>query len=131
MVTKQTEGRTRVEESRKKPKRIKVSTQRQITIPKEFYDAVHLHDEAIIELRGNEIIIRTAPKETTDFSTDILKDLMARGLEGDELLAEFERTKNRVAQALHSLNQEVAQQPLIEGRLTEFIDSLPDDEEQN
>lgn len=129
MVMKQSEGSEQVERKRPAGKRVRISSQRQITIPKEFYEIARLHDEAIVELRGTEIVIRTVPTDTVDFSTDILKDLIAKGLEGDQLLAEFERTKKLIANALHDMKQDVQAQPLVEGSLSDFIDSLPDEDE--
>ena len=87
----QTVSKGRAEMNKKR--RVRISSQRQITIPIDFYLEMNLSDEAMIEFTGNEIIIRSAEQEIVDFSTDILKSLVAQGVSGDDLLSEFERIK--------------------------------------
>src|SRR5699024_6935292 len=43
-------------------KQISVSEKRQITIPKQFYDASGMGTEVVCELRGDEIILRALPQ---------------------------------------------------------------------
>lgn len=106
-----------------------MSSQRQVTIPKEFYVAMNLTDEAMIEFTGKEIIIRSAEPEVIDFSTDILKDLVAKGITGDELVEEFTRIKSQIPQALERMKEEARQQPTITGSLDAYLDALEDDDE--
>ena len=46
-------------------KKVKISEQRKITIPEEFYDALNFQDEVIIEFIGKAIVI--LPNETVNF----------------------------------------------------------------
>ena len=112
-----------------KKRRVRISSQRQVTIPKEFYEEMNLSDEAMFEFTGKEIIIRSAEPEVVDFSTDILKDLVAKGIEGAELIDEFTRIKASIPQALEAMKNEARQQPAIKGNLDDYLDALEDDDE--
>lgn len=114
---------------KKAKRRVKVSQQRQLSIPKDFYQALGLADEAVMEFTGKEIIIRPAAFEEVDFSEDILQDLIAQGFSGQELLQQFKQAKSQVPGALHALEQETLQQPVIQGSLGDYLDALEDDEE--
>ncbi|MFD0953090.1 AbrB/MazE/SpoVT family DNA-binding domain-containing protein [Virgibacillus natechei] len=46
---------------------MKVSKQRQISIPRDFYDALNLNDEAIVEYTDKGIVIRPAVSDEIDF----------------------------------------------------------------
>lgn len=83
-------------------KQISVSEKRQITIPKQFYDASGMGTEVVCELRGDEIVLRALPP-TEDFSEEILKDLVAQGLTGEKLVREFQRQKANIRPAVEEL----------------------------
>ncbi|KYG59370.1 AbrB/MazE/SpoVT family DNA-binding domain-containing protein [Planococcus maritimus] len=114
---------------KKAKRRVRVSQQRQLSIPKDFYLALGLTDEAIMEFTGTEIIIRPATFEEVDFSADILQDLIAQGFSGQELLQEFKKIKADIPVALQALEQETMAQPVIQGSLDNYLDALEDDEE--
>lgn len=121
---------TMSELSSKKPvRRVRVSRQRQISIPKDFYEALDLSDEALIEFTGKEIVIRPAEYETVDFSADILKDLVADGYSGDELVKRFTEIKEEIPHALNRIKNEAMENKTITGDLDDYLDSLEDDEE--
>jgi AbrB family looped-hinge helix DNA binding protein len=112
-----------------KPKRrVKISKQRQINIPKDFYEALNFSDEAFIEYNGKEIVIRPAGDEVVDFSEDILQDLIAKGLSGEELLEQFRRIKSEIPHALERLKQEAMERPSFEGSLSDYLDAAGEDE---
>jgi len=112
-----------------KKRRVRISSQRQITIPKEFYTEMNLDDEAVIEFTGKVMIIGPAEQEVVDFSTDILKDLVAKGIAGEELISEFSRIKASIPQALEAMKKEALQQPIIAESLDDYLDSLEEDDE--
>lgn len=114
---------------KKSKRRVKISQQRQLSIPKDFYQALGLADEAVMEFTGKEIVIRPATFEEVDFSEDILQDLIAKGLSGQELLQQFKKVKANVPAALHALEQETLQQPVIKGSLGDYLDALEDEDE--
>jgi len=124
-------GRATMADLHGKPvRRVKVSKQRQISIPKDFYDALDLDDEALIEFRGREIVIRSAAFEEIDFSGEILKDLMSQGYAGEELVEEFIRTKSNIPRALDYMKREAMNQPAFSGSLDDYLDNLEDDENE-
>ncbi|ANU25802.1 hypothetical protein I858_001760 [Planococcus versutus] len=112
---------------KKAKRRVRVSQQRQLSIPKDFYLALGLTDEAVMEFTGTEIIIRPATFEEVDFSADILQDLIAQGFSGQELLQEFKEIKADIPAALQTLEQETMAQPVIQGSLDDYLDALEDE----
>src|SRR5690625_399731 len=129
MVTTVPKGRVTMDELQGKARRVRISSQRQMNIPKEFYDALNLEDEAIVEFRGKELVIRPAEQEFVDFSADILKDLVAQGYSGDELVKEFTRVKTSIAKALEQMKEEAFQQPEFTGSLDAALDAYSDGED--
>lgn len=130
MVATMPRGRTDMADLPEKPvRRVRVSKQRQINIPKDFYDALDLDDEALIEFTGKEIIIRSAEVEQVDFSVDILNDLTNQGYSGQELIKKFSEIKRNIPRALDELKKDTMSLPTINGSLDDYLDSLEDDDE--
>lgn len=76
-------------------KRIAVSEKRQITIPIEFFNQLGIEREVECYVQDGSLIIRRASLESNgEFSEQILADLIAQGLHGDELMTRF-RDMNR------------------------------------
>lgn len=71
------------------PKKVKVSKQRQMTIPKEFFDALHMQEEVTVELVEGGLLIKPVHKLPDDFAEQILESLVAKGLSGQELVEKF------------------------------------------
>lgn len=67
---------------------------------------------------------QTTEQEVVDFSTDILKGLVAQGISGNELLREFICIKASIPHALEVMKKEVLQQQAIVGSLDDYLDSL-------
>lgn len=107
-------------------KRVRISSQRQFTIPKEFYEALNLKDEAIIEYDGKHLTIKPSDDEVVDFSEYILADLISQGVSGDELLQKFKEIKSNIPDALEKMKASTMQQPEITGNLDDYLDSLED-----
>ena len=85
-------------------KRVRVSSKRQITIPRKFYTALGFGDEAECFLRGDEIVIRPVVKPAGgEFAEQILSDLIARGLSGHELLEAFKTEQKKVRPAVEAM----------------------------
>jgi len=127
MVTTFPKGRKNMDKFSKKIKRVKISSQRQINIPKDFYESLDLGDEAFVEFTGEEIIIRPATEEIVDFSTDILTDLVKQGYSGDNLIKEFTRIKSEIPKALEMMKNEVVAGSLINESLEDYLDSIEDE----
>ncbi|SFM22580.1 hypothetical protein [Salibacterium qingdaonense] len=86
-----------------------------------------LEDEVFLEFTGKEIIIRPADPESVDFSEDILKDLISRGYEGEQLIEAFLKAKSDILEALDALKQEALQQPSVTELLDEYLNEFEDD----
>lgn len=112
---------------RNKKKRVSISKQRQISIPKEFYDALGLENEAMVEYVGNAIVIRP-PATEIDFSKQILEDLVQEGYEGQELVEEFARRKANIKPAIQRLVQEAKDREPIGDDLDAYLDNLTDED---
>lgn len=83
---------------------VSISSKRQITIPQKFFEALKFADEAECVVRGNELIIRPARSNAGgEFAEQILAELIALGLSGDELLAEFKAKQAMVRPAIEAL----------------------------
>jgi bifunctional DNA-binding transcriptional regulator/antitoxin component of YhaV-PrlF toxin-antitoxin module len=83
---------------------VSISSKRQITIPRKFFDALNFADEAECVVRGNELILRPArTKSGGEFAEHILADLIASGLTGEELLREFKNRQAKVRPAIEAM----------------------------
>ncbi len=82
-----------------KRKTISVSKKRQITIPLQFYKHLDLNTEVECSLEDGAIIIRPSHRGTTEFSVEILKDLLNQGYSGDELIKQFEVQSDNIKTA--------------------------------
>lgn len=100
-------------------KRISVSKKRQITIPQRFFDKLNIGDEVECIMTDSEMIIRPVRQET-EFAEDILKDLIAKGLQGEQLLAEFRNTRAKIRPAINKMIDEAEQ-------LAQQLDGTGDD----
>lgn len=83
---------------------VSISSKRQITIPQKFYTMLGFSDTAECVVRGNELVIRPA-KVTSggEFAEQILADLIAQGLSGDELLRQFKIMQSNIRPAVEAM----------------------------
>jgi len=86
-------------------KRISVSRKRQITIPQKFFNRLHIGEEVECIMTDSEIIIRPVRQET-EFAEEILKDLIAKGIQGEQLLDEFKKTRTKIRPAIKKMIEE-------------------------
>lgn len=87
-------------------KRISVSQKRQITIPIEFYNSVGIDKEVECYVQNNTIVIRPVRDSGGEFDEQILADLIAQGLSGQELLDKFKETRRQIRPAVERLLDE-------------------------
>lgn len=112
-----------------KPKRISVSSKRQITIPKEFYDDLKISDEVLCQVVDGELLIKPVG-EDVDFSQFILRDLINEGYEaGDELLQEFSYRKSQIKPAIKQMISE-SRDNKIYSNAEDFFNELDEDENE-
>jgi bifunctional DNA-binding transcriptional regulator/antitoxin component of YhaV-PrlF toxin-antitoxin module len=86
---------------------ISVSGKRQVTIPQKYFEALGFTNEAECILQNNAIIIRPISQTTgSEFSEQILADLIAQGFSGDELLIKFKAMNRKISPAMKELISE-------------------------
>jgi len=86
------------------PRRVRISSKRQITIPQKFYEALGFHDEAEVTLREGEIVIRpVAVQSNGEFAEYVLADLIEQGYNGSELLKRFREMQSQIRPAVESM----------------------------
>lgn len=83
---------------------VSISSKRQITIPQKFFALLGFDTEAECVVRGNELIVRPAKTNAGgEFAEYILADLIAQGLNGDELLKAFKNKQAKVRPAVEAM----------------------------
>jgi bifunctional DNA-binding transcriptional regulator/antitoxin component of YhaV-PrlF toxin-antitoxin module len=86
---------------------LSISSKRQITIPQKFYQTLEFGDEAECIMQGDKLIIR--PIKTVsggEFAEQILAELIAEGMSGDELLAKFKEKQAQIRPAVEAMLSE-------------------------
>jgi len=83
---------------------ISVSGKRQITIPQKYFEVLGFSNEAECILQNNAIVIRPIRENSgSEFSEQILADLIAQGFSGQELLIRFKEMSKKIAPAMDKL----------------------------
>lgn len=86
---------------------ISVSAKRQVTIPQKYFEALEFSNEAECILQNDNIILRPIREYTGgEFSEQILSDLIAQGLSGQELLIKFKEMNKKITPAMEKLISE-------------------------
>lgn len=92
-----------------KPKRISVSSKRQITIPLEFCKTLGIENEVECVMKDDSIIIRPVINLSQDnFADLILEDLIKEGYKGQKLLEEFKKRKTKIKNAIEDVKNEAS-----------------------
>ncbi len=97
---------TAKERDRMERKIINVSKKRQITIPLKFYKKLGLENEVECSLEDGAIVIRPVYRGTSEFSVEILKDLVSQGYTGEELIKQFELQHNNIKTTVGNMLEE-------------------------
>jgi len=79
-----------------KSKTIKVSAQRHLVIPKEYYDILNIGEKVTIELHERQLVIKPIVKVDENFAENLLEELIAAGYSGEELVAKYKEVKQQV-----------------------------------
>jgi len=100
-------AKSAVRSSFKERKIISVSGKRQITIPQKYFEVLGFSKEAECILQNNAIVIRPIRENTgSEFSEQILADLIAEDISGEELLVRFKEMSKKIAPAMNRLIDE-------------------------
>ena len=83
---------------------ISVSMKRQITIPQKYFDVLGFNNEAECVLQDGCIMIRPIQdRGGSEFSEQILADLISQGFMGDELLQKFKQENKKIRPAVEKM----------------------------
>lgn len=104
---------------------IRVSKKRQITIPLKFYQQLHLENEVECLVHNGALVIRPLRQSQSEFSVEILKDLVAQGYSGEELIRRFEAESKNIRQAIDLMLEEAEQIAAGEKTAATFTDVFP------
>jgi len=85
---------------------INVTGKRQITIPLKFYESLSFGKEIECFLTEDSIILRPLSHSDDSFTMEILKDLVSKGLSGEELLSQFAKQRANIKNAIGMLIDE-------------------------
>lgn len=85
---------------------ISISDNRQLTIPKDYYDKLGLGNKAECIYKDGVLLIKPLFRQSEDFSEEILKDLISEGYEGQELIKEFKLRKEMLRLTVDKLKEE-------------------------
>jgi hypothetical protein len=87
---------------------ISISAKRQLTIPQKYFESLNFSNEAECILQNGGIFIRPIRDQGIgEFAEEILSDLIAQNLEGQELLTEFKKQKRMLQLAAKDLIADV------------------------
>src|SRR5699024_8124558 len=98
-----------------KPDEVKQSTEPEMklmTIAQQFYYKLGTGNELIGEMHGSEIVLLHIRQEE-DFSEEMKKELVKEGVNGQDLIHEFQKRKAQIRPAVEQLiveSQKAAQQ---------------------
>lgn len=87
-------------------KKVSISAKRQVTIPQKFFKMIGFGHEAECIVRGNELVLRPLKEGGSEFSEQILEELIREGFSGEELLRKFKERQRMVRPAVESLISE-------------------------
>lgn len=104
-------------------KKVSISAKRQITIPQKFFTLLGFDDEAECIVRGNELVIRPVRNNSGgEFAEQILADLIAEGLSGDELLKKFKETQKKVRPAVEEMLEDASKAAMSDSGFETYND---------
>ncbi len=106
---------------------ISVSKKRQITIPLKFYKHLNLENEVECSLEDGAVVIRPLHREPSEFSVEILKDLVSQGYSGNELIKQFEKQSISIKNAITNMLEEADAIATGEKSSTSFDDIFGSD----
>ena len=94
---------------------VKISSKRKITIPSKFYEAGGFDEYALCTWTENGLLLQPLKVNDEDNSVTILRQLVAEGYEGDELVDKYEEIQNKIVSIKHKLQK--AEDDIAEGRV--------------
>jgi len=118
------------EKKEMKTKRIAVSEKRQITIPKEYYEALNIGNEIECTMVDNYMIIKPITENSLEeFSEYILQDIINEGYKNEEILNEFKKRRNELKNSARELIKDIDEVANNSEKYAKFDDIFKEDEE--
>ena len=85
-------------------KRVTITSKRQFTIPQQFFTALGFGRDAVCTMGDGMLIIQPVSNTPSgEFAEQILAELIAEGLSGQELLKEFKTRQSKVRPAVEAM----------------------------
>ena len=111
-------------------KRVSISSKRQFTIPQKFYAELGFDREAVCTMGEGMLIIQPASHVSGggEFAEQILKDLIAEGFSGQELLDEFKTRQRKVRPAVENILEAAKAAALGAGEYSTYEDIFGSEE---
>ena len=78
------------------PQRVKISSKRQVTIPARWYREMGFDEYALAIWTEDGLLLQPISVDDEDVTVDILRQLIAEGYEGDELIDEYCKVKGKI-----------------------------------
>jgi len=85
---------------------ISVTGERQVTIPLRFFEKLRFGQEIECCLTEDAVLLRPLSRVEDTFIMEILRDLIAQGYNGEELLAKFSEQRSNFCGAIRTLIEE-------------------------
>ncbi|MBR5509706.1 MAG: hypothetical protein IKV59_06605 [Lachnospiraceae bacterium] len=82
---------------------IGISSNGQITIPQKYFDELGFGTEAQCFIMNDGILLKPYYGEITSVASEILRDVLADGFQGEDILKEFERRSGYVDKIRRSI----------------------------
>ena len=101
-----------------KPRIIKISPKRQITIPLDIYRTAGFADYALATWAENGITIQPIDVRSEDDTVRILRSLLAQGYDGEALIDEYERITRPLVDYKSAIDQGL--EDIEQGRVAPF-----------
>jgi len=85
---------------------INITNARQVTIPLKFYERLQFDKEVECILTHDAIVLRPLSNSEDSFTMEILKDLVAQGYNGEDLITKFAEQRSNIRRAIGILIDE-------------------------
>ena len=102
------------------PRRVKISSKRQLTIPVDIYQRQGFSEYAMLTETPEGLVIQPLKLADSDeeLTLKLLRYLMERGLQGEELLSAYEELKPKFASYFRAV--EAAESDIATGNVIDF-----------
>jgi hypothetical protein len=94
---------------------VKISSKRQITIPSKCYEEAGFGDYALCTWSETGLTLEPIAVDDEDLTVDILRHLIAQGVEGDDLIAKYQEMKKKIVSVKNKLQE--AEQDIEDGNV--------------